>query len=118
MKRIAFAWPVLFVWVGITAAAAPPPTPLKLGVTFEGPVALGVLDARPDVVNGERKETFIGFTRSLYGIPYPAHTQSKKPFAQDLSNLVTRALKLGGTQAQSVTMSPFKGRQGAVESLK
>ena len=76
------------------------------------------MDARPDVVNGERKETFIGFTRSLYGIPYSAHTASKKPLAQDLSELVTRALKLGGTPVQAVSASPFKGREGAIKTLQ
>jgi hypothetical protein len=79
---------------------------------------MAVLDVRPDVVNGERKETFVGFTRSLYGIPYPAHTPSKKPLAQDLANLVTRALKLGGTTVQSITASPFQGREGAVKALQ
>jgi hypothetical protein len=79
---------------------------------------MAILDARPDILNGERKETFVGFTRSLYGIPYPGHTQSKKPFAQDLANLVTRALKLGGTPVQSIIASPFQGREGAVKALQ
>lgn len=117
MKSIALVGMML---LGSAAAvlAAPPPPILKLTVPFEGPMAMAVLDARPDVVNGERKETFVGFSRSLYGIPYPAHTQSKKPFAQDLSNLVNRALKLGKTPAEVVVVSPFTGRQTAVEALR
>lgn len=117
MKSIALAGMML---LGFAAAvlAAPPPPILKLTVPFEGSMAMAVLDARPDVVNGERKETFVGFSRSLYGIPYPAHTQSKKPFAQDLSNLVNRALKLGKTPAEAVVVSPFTGRQAAVEALR
>jgi hypothetical protein len=118
MKRIALVLMVLSVFVGLAVAAPPPPALLKIGLPFEGPVALGVLDARPDVVSGERKETFVGFSRSLYGIPYPAHTQSKKPFAQDLSNLVARALKLGGVKTQPISTSPFGGRQGAVQALQ
>lgn len=81
-------------------------------------MALAVQDARPDVVNGERKDTFIGFRRSLYGIPYPAHTESRKPFAQDLSNLLIRALKLGKTPAEAVGVSPFGGRPAAIEALR
>lgn len=117
MKSIALVWTMLLGFAG-AAIAAPPPPILKLTVPFEGPMALAVLDARPDVINGERKETFIGLSRSLYGIPYPAHTQSKKPFAQDLSNLVTRALRLGKTPAEAVIVSPFSGRQAAVEALR
>ena len=118
MKRIALLWTTVFVFTGIATAASPPPTPVKVSLPFQGSVALGVLDARPDVVSGERKETFIGLSRSLYGIPYPAHTQSKKPFAQDFANLVVRGLKLGGVTAQSVTTSPFAGRQGAIQALQ
>jgi hypothetical protein len=93
MKRLALVGLGLLAFGGL-AVAAPAPQILKITLPFDGPVALAVLDSRPDVISGERKETFIGFTRSLYGIPYPAHTQSKKPFAQDLAHLATRALKL------------------------
>jgi hypothetical protein len=118
MQRVAFVLTVLLGFVEIAVAAKPAPAPLKISLPFEGSVAVAVLDARPDVVSGERKETFIGLTRSLYGIPYPAHTQSKKPFAQDLSSLVVRALRLGEVQAKSVTTSPYKGREGAIQALQ
>jgi hypothetical protein len=117
IKPTALVCTMLLVFAG-AALAAPAQPVLKLSVPFEGPMALAVLDARPDVVSGERKETFVGFTRSLYGIPYPAHTQSKKPFAQDLSNLVNRALKLGKTPAESIVVSPFGGRQAALDALR
>lgn len=118
MKRIACVLPFLLAFTGIAAAAPPPPKPVKINLPFQGSVALGVLDARPDVVSGERKETFIGLSRSLYGIPYPAHTPSKKPFAQEFSNLVVRGLKLGGVTVQSVTTTPFDGHQGAIQALQ
>lgn len=118
MKQIVLAWMASMIFLGTAVAAPPAPKPLSITLPYEGPVAVAVLDARPDVVNGERKETFIGFTRSLYGIPYPAHTQTRKPFAQDLGNLVTRALKLGGSQAQFISTSPFKKREGAIEALQ
>ncbi len=117
MKPVALVWMILFVFVG-AAVAAPPPPDLKLSVPFEGPMALAVLDARPDVVSGERKETFIGFTRSLYGVPFSYHTRSKKPFAQDLSDLVSRALKQGKTPAEVIVVSPFGGRQTAIDALR
>jgi hypothetical protein len=108
---------MLLVFAGAAMAAAPPPD-LHLSLPFEGTLALAVLDARPDVVSGERQETFVGFTRSLYGIPFPYHTRSKKPFAQDLADLVSRALKQGKTPAQVVAVSPFPGRQAAIDALR
>ena len=50
------------IFLGAAVAAPPAPKPLEITLPYEGPVAVAVLDARPDVVNGERKETFIGFT--------------------------------------------------------
>lgn len=99
------------------AVAAPPPPDLKLSVPFKGPMALAVLDARPDVVNGRRKETFIGLTRTFYGLPLPYHTRSKKPFAQDLSALISQALELGQTPAKAIVVSPPAGRQAAIDAL-
>jgi hypothetical protein len=118
MKPLFLSSMIVLLVSGGAMAAPPAPKPLKITIPFEGPVAVAVLDARPDVVNGERKPTFIGFSRSLYGIPYPAHTASKKPLADDLSNLVTRALKLGGSPVTPVTTSPGKGRQGTIQDLQ
>lgn len=102
----------------LLAAAPPSAAPLKIIVPTEGTLALAVLDSRPDVVSGERQETFVGLSRSLYGIPYPAHTQSRKPFAQELGNTIVRALKLGDTKSEHVFVSPYKGRSGATDALK
>jgi hypothetical protein len=117
MKPVALICTILLLFAE-AAVAAPPPPDLSFSLPFEGPMTLAVLDARPDVVNGERKETFIGLTRSLYGIPFQYHTRSKKPFAQDLSDLVSRALKQGKTPAEVIVVSPFKGRQAAIDALR
>ena len=117
MKPITLVWTMLLFVVG-AAVGAPPPSDLTLSAPFEGTMALAVLDARPDIVSGERKETYIGFTRSLYGVPFPYHTRSKKPFAQDLSDLVSRALKQGKNPAEVILVSPFKGRQAAIDALR
>jgi len=118
MKRRVLLCTLLWLGARLAVAAPPVPPPLKISLPFQGMVALAVLDARPNIISGDRKETFVGFSRSLYGIPYPAHTQSKKPFAQDLSTLASRALKLGGAAPKSLVTSPFKGRQGAVKALQ
>jgi len=117
MKPNALIWTMLLVLARV-AVATPPRPDLKLSVPFKGPTALAVLDARPDVVNGRRKETFIGFTRTFYGLPLPYHTRSKKPFAQDLSALVSQALTLGETPAKAIVVSPPAGRQAAIDALR
>lgn len=117
MKSTTLVWAIPLIFAG-AAVAAPRPSDLKLSVPFEGSMALAVLDARPDVVSGERKETFIGLTRSLYGVPFPYHTRSKKPFAQDLSDLVSHGLKQGKTPAEAIVVSPFGGRQAAIDALR
>lgn len=114
MKRAGFLLIVVLIFSRVVLAATPP-VPLKISLPFEGSLALAVLDARPDVISGDRKETFVGFSRSLYGIPYPAYTQSKKPLAQDLSDLIIRGLKLGGKPAKFINTSPNGHRQGAIQ---
>ncbi len=106
-------------FVASVVLAAPPATvPLRITVPTQNSLAIAALDSRPDVISGERQETFIGLSRSLYGIPYPVHTPSKKPFATELGTLAARGLKLGGTPPQVVTVSPYYGRPRAIESLK
>ncbi len=117
MKRILFALILLMLPLGSILAATPPPI-LRLSLPFHGPAALAVLDARSDVLSGDRKETFVGLSRSLYGIPYPAYTKSKQPLVHDLSDLVSRAFKLGGTPVKVVSPTPFKHREGALKELQ
>lgn len=83
-----------------------------------GPVAVGVKDSRPEVVSGRRKETFVGLRRSLYGIPFAVQTQSGKPFAQDLTNMIVSGLRSNGVQARGVTLPPSEPRDEAVAALQ
>src|SRR5690242_3178272 len=106
-RRFVLAVAGLTLAASTAIAAPPPPPPLKITVPVQGSLAIAVLDSRPDVVSGDRKETFIGLTRSLYGIPYPVQTPSKKPFATELANLAAKGLKSGGTPPQVVTVSPY-----------
>jgi hypothetical protein len=113
MKSNLWAWAILFL-LARAAMAAPPPADFQLTVPFQGSMAVTVLDARPDVVNGRRKETFIGLTRTFYGLPLPYHTRSKKPFAQDLAALLSQSLQ---QETKIIVASPAAGRQAALEAL-
>ncbi|HEX9942783.1 MAG TPA: hypothetical protein VGG03_12245 [Thermoanaerobaculia bacterium] len=94
------------------------PTGAPLDYAGQGPVAVGVKDSRPEVVSGDRKETYIGFQRSLYGIPFAVQTKSGKPFAQDLAAMIVSGLRAKGVQAQSVPLSPFESREETLAALQ
>lgn len=117
-KRLLFGVAGLGLIASSAFAAPPAAAPLKIALPTQGSLAIAVLDSRPDVVSGDRKETFIGLSRSLYGIPYPVHTRSKRPFATELADLAASAPKMGGTPPQVITVSPFYGRQRAIDALK
>jgi hypothetical protein len=95
-------------------------TPSKIPLQFagQGSVAVGVKDSRPEVVGGDRKETFVGLQRSLYGIPFAVQTQSHKPFAQDLTDMIVSSLRSKSVQAQGVALSAFKPTEEAITTLR
>lgn len=107
------------IFYGAAATAAPPVfKPFRLELPTEESVALAVLDSRPDVLSGERRESFSGFSRSLYGIPYPDHVPRKKPLADHVADHLARAFQIGRAPVQIVKVSPFEGPAGAVEALR
>ncbi len=56
-----------------------------LSPTFEKDIPILILmhDIRPYVLSGDKKTSFVGLTRSLYGIPYATNTLSGKSLAVD-----------------------------------
>lgn len=72
----------------------------KLLITFQ--------DIRPYVLSGNKRPSFVGLNRSLYGIPYSVSTRSNKPLADDLGTLVAKSLQDEGLIARSVAF-PLKG---------
>lgn len=47
-------------------------------------VEVQVTDARPYVLSGNKKGTFVGLVRGSYYIPYDVNTRSGQPLANDL----------------------------------
>src|SRR5437763_17135068 len=100
--------PALLLYAAIAAPGRSQATgPLRIATTTGTSLAFVVLDSRPDVVSGDRKETYTGKHRSLYGIPYPSYPASGRPLATDLAYLIERALKLGGAKPPVVIVSPY-----------
>jgi len=97
---------------GVYSSARP-----VLAYPGEGSVTVGVRDQRPEIVSGERREAFIGFQRSLYGIPFAVQTRSGKSFARELGELIARGLAARGARAEVVDLSPVRPREEAIAAL-
>jgi hypothetical protein len=93
------------------------PREVRLDVAAKGPVALGVKDSREEVVSGDRRATFIGFQRSLYGIPFAVQTRSGRPFVQELAELIAEGLEADGVEVETVALSPSGPREAAISAL-
>jgi hypothetical protein len=131
-NRLAWAslrrWPVqrtvllllLLSTAGCVAGTTAAYTPANASFQYagQGPAAVGVKDSRPEVVSGRRKDTFVGLRRSLYGIPFAVQTQSGRPFAQDLTDMIVDGLRSKGVQAQGVILSPSGSRDETVAALQ
>ena len=71
------------------------------------PLALGVQDLRSYVVSGDKGEDFAGLARSGYGIPYDIGTESNRPLAQEIADMIATALR---SSAVTVKPSNFRPR--------
>lgn len=65
-------------------------------------VVLGTSDARPYVLNGDKQSSFVGLSRSLYGIPFGVLTTSGEPLADEIGSLVAGALRKNGASVTQV----------------
>jgi hypothetical protein len=106
--------------MGCAAGTTAVYTPANASIQYagSGSVAVGVKDFRPEVVSGRRKDTFVGLQRSLYGVPFAVQTQSGRPFAQDLTDMIVNGLRSEGVQVQGVRFSSSESRDEAVAALQ
>lgn len=74
------------------------------------PLALGVQDLRSYVVSGDKDEDLAGLARSGYGIPYDIGTESSRPLAQEMADVIAAALRGSDATVKIVNLSPKMGR--------
>jgi len=74
----------------------------NLNATGTRQVVVVTHDQRPYVVSGGTDPTLIGLLRSGFGIPYPVHTQSGRPLADEMTDVICRALTSKGFQCVPV----------------
>jgi len=81
------------------------------------PVAVGVQDLRSYVVYGDKDENFAGLARSGYGIPYDIGTESSRPLAQEMADVIAAALRGSGATVNIVNLSPKMGRTEVIRAM-
>jgi hypothetical protein len=82
------------------------------------PIAVGVHDQRPYVINGEKSPTYVGNLRSLFGNPWNVNTQSDKPLSEDIASAVVSGFMNAGIQATSVPILFSDDPHVAIGKLK
>jgi len=82
------------------------------------PTAVAVLDQRPYILSGDKRENFVGLSRNGYGMPFDVKTRAGTPMAADMSAGITRALEENGQPAKSVIVPPAEGVEGAKTRLR
>jgi len=65
-------------------------------------VNVAAKDARPYIVNGDKKPNFVGLERSLFGVPYSIYTFSQNSFADDMGQILLSSLNKEGIDALNV----------------
>ena len=81
------------------------------------PLALGVQDLRSYVVSGDKGEDFAGLARSGYGIPYDIGTESNRPLAQEMADVIATALRSSAVTVKTVKLSPKMGRVEVIRAM-
>lgn len=93
--------------------------PLDLKPTGSQRVAVAVLDQRPYIHPGPsgKAPTFVGVQRSLAGVPFDVHTESKRPLAEDWAFSIARALESRGFKAEPVVVTNALSRTDVMRRL-
>jgi hypothetical protein len=67
-----------------------------LPISGTGKLAVDVVDARPYVVNGDKKPDFVGLQRGGFGNPFDVRTGSGRPLATEMRDAISNALQKQG----------------------
>lgn len=81
-------------------------------------VAVTALDDRAYVKNGEKDGTYVGTFRGGFGNPWNVTTESGKPLAEDMTEVLCASLKAKGFTAKPVSLKAGASVEAALTSLK
>lgn len=81
-------------------------------------ISIAVWDQREQVISGNRKPNFVGYTRSGAGIAYPMGTESGKAFADDIALDISSSYQKNGTNANMIPTSFKESEKSILSKLK
>jgi hypothetical protein len=91
---------------------------LDIGIATSASVAVGTLDRRPYVLDGQKGPTFVGLSRGGFGNPFDVTTQSGQPLASDISGAIAASLKSKGVDAKAIEIKHALSVDQAAASLR
>jgi hypothetical protein len=80
-------------------------------------LAVAVLDARSYVLQGRKRESFVGLSRGGYGNPFDVTTRSGAPLASEMADAIARSLGDEGRKIRVVKVEPSGGPDAARKAL-
>jgi len=80
-------------------------------------VAVAVQDARDEVESGNKDPSFVGLQRAGFGNPFDVATESGRPFAEDVTTVVTRSLHAAGYQVRLVNAEVEEPAASVIKAL-
>jgi len=81
-------------------------------------ITVAVWDQRAMVVDGSRKENFVGYMRSASGIPYPMGTQSGRPFITEISRSIVDGFRSNGVDVYEISTTAHTSREEILSMAK
>ena len=103
--------------VGQTFSYADTDVVLKPAADPGSLILLAVLDQRAYILDGRKKDSFVGLSRGGFGNPYNVDTRSGVPLATEMAISIAAALRASGYEVRSVTVKPGDGVEGATKAL-
>lgn len=86
-------------------------------IKSNNPLAIAIHDQRHYVVDGSKSATFVGSLRSGVGIPYDITTKSGKPLADDMLEVVGRAIEKNGVKLHKVVTRSGLSKEDVIAEL-
>lgn len=87
----------------------------------KGDIAVGAQDRRQYIISGQKKQQFVGLMRGGFGNPFDVNTASGSPFAKDVAEVLSRAMKRDGVKVVELNLVPSANREeiiGVIKSAK
>ena len=81
-------------------------------------VSATVIDQRPYVLSGSKSLSFVGLQRGGFGKPFDVKTKSGRGLAEDLTDVLVRALDAQGIAAKALMLAPGTSVDDSVKQFR